>query len=57
MKNNKQSSLNSNKTNINLGSEKSVEQKELEKKQMREICKKYSKFSGKSYPNLQWFEF
>jgi hypothetical protein len=56
MKENKQTSMNSTKTNTNLGYEKSIVEKELEKKQLREICKKYSKFSGKYTPNLQWFE-
>jgi hypothetical protein len=56
MKQNKQTSMNSTKTNTNLGYEKSSVEKELEKKQLRESYKKYSKFSGKYTPNLQWFE-
>ncbi len=57
MKQNKQTSMNITKTNTNLGYEKSSVEKELEKKQLREICKKYSKFSGKSTPAAGWFEF
>jgi hypothetical protein len=57
MKKNKKKSENITKTNTNLGSEKSSVDKELEKKQQREIYRQFSKFSGKSTPPEGWFEF
>ena len=57
MKKNKQSSTNSTKTNTRLGSEKSSVDKELEKRQLEEIKKRFSRFSGKSTPPEGWFEF